>query len=75
MCRPGRARAFGERIGALVRRVAKEAAGVDRLREENALDPRAAESLVDYVRRQVDATGEVPSDRAIVVERFTKMPR
>ncbi len=32
--------------------------------------PAAAEALLAYVREQVEATGEVPSDRAIVVERF-----
>jgi ATP-dependent Lhr-like helicase len=68
--RPGRARAFGERIGALVRRIAKDGVDAARLRDENALDAHAAEALVAYVHRQVEATGEVPSDRAIVVERF-----
>jgi ATP-dependent Lhr-like helicase len=68
--RPGRARAFGVRIGELVRRVAKGGVGTDRLRDTHALDGRAAEALVGYVRRQVEATGEVPSDRAVLVERF-----
>jgi ATP-dependent Lhr-like helicase len=68
--RPGRARAFGIRIGELVRRVAKEGCGIEELRETNALDTPAAEGLVSYVREQVQATGEVPSDGAIVIERF-----
>jgi ATP-dependent Lhr-like helicase len=68
--RPGRARAFGERIGALVRRIAKEGVSAARLRDDNALDAHSADALVTYVHRQVEATGEVPSDRAILVERF-----
>jgi ATP-dependent Lhr-like helicase len=68
--RPGRARAFGVRIGELVRRVAKGEASTQDLRGTHALDAAAAEALVSYVREQVQATGEVPSDRAIVIERF-----
>ena len=68
--RPGRARAFGERIGELVRRVAGGSSDVAELRETNALDAQAADALVGYVRAQVQATGEVPSDRAIVIERL-----
>jgi ATP-dependent Lhr-like helicase len=66
----GRARAFGVRIGELVRRVAKGRADAAELIETHALDARAAETLVGYVREQVEATGEVPCDRVIVVERF-----
>jgi len=71
--RPGRARAFGMRIGELVRRVAgggPDGAVVAELMETNALDAPAADTLVAYVRGQVQVTGEVPSDRAIVIERF-----
>jgi ATP-dependent Lhr-like helicase len=68
--RPGRARAFGERIGGLVRGIAKGGVGPAQLRDDNALDAHAAEALVAYVRTQVEATGEVPSDCAILVERF-----
>ena len=68
--RPGRARAFGVRIGELVRRVAGGSSDVAELRETNALDAQAADALVAYVRGQVQATGEVPSDRAIVIERL-----
>ena len=68
--RPGRARAFGVRIGELVRRVADRTAGVADLQRDSSLAPAAAETLVAYVRSQVDATAEVPSDRAIVIERF-----
>jgi ATP-dependent Lhr-like helicase len=72
--RPGRARAFGLRIGELVRRVAQRVTGgqtdATELRDTHALAPAAAEALVAYVREQVEATGEVPSDRTLVVERF-----
>ena len=68
--RPGRARAFGVRIGELVRRVAKGGSGVGELRATNALDLAAAEALLAYVHAQVQATGEVPSDGAVVMERF-----
>ena len=68
--RPGRARAFGVRIGELVRRVAEGRTDPARLVQTNALDAPAAEALMAYVREQIEATGEVPSDRAVVVERF-----
>ncbi|HLM34865.1 MAG TPA: DEAD/DEAH box helicase [Gaiellaceae bacterium] len=41
-----------------------------RLREEYLLDERAARNLLTFLREQADATGAVPSDRTIVVERF-----
>src|SRR5208283_2223347 len=68
--RPGRARAFGLRIGELVRSIAEGRVDAAALRERNALDAPAADAVVTYVREQVEATGEVPSDRAVVVERF-----
>jgi ATP-dependent Lhr-like helicase len=68
--RPGRTRAFGATIGALVRRVANGRAGLRELVQLHALTPAAAEALIRYVQAQVQATGEVPSDRAVVVERF-----
>ena len=39
-------------------------------REEYHLDARAAQNLLTFLREQAAATGVVPSDRAIVVERF-----
>ena len=41
-----------------------------RLRAESAFDERAAGNLVAYLHEQAAATGTVPSDRAIVIERF-----
>ena len=71
--RPGRARSFGERIGELVRGIAREVEDPGlpgRLTRRYSLAPSAADALVTYVRDQVAATGEVPSDRSVVVERF-----
>jgi len=68
--RPSRARAFGQRIGELVRGVAEGRILPAQLQEDAALDALSAQSLVGYVRRQADATAEVPSDRTILVERF-----
>ena len=44
--------------------------GMARLRDEYHLDERAAQNLLTYLREQAAATGVVPSDRTIVVERF-----
>ena len=43
---------------------------VARLQRDHALDPRAATNLVAYLADQVEATGTLPTDRTIVVERF-----
>jgi ATP-dependent Lhr-like helicase len=68
--RPGRARAFGLRIGELIRGIAEGRVDHAALRDEHALSRSAAETLVAYIGEQVEATGEVPSDRTVVVERF-----
>jgi ATP-dependent Lhr-like helicase len=70
--RPGRPTEFGEAIGALSRALAgaSDDEAIARLRERNGLDPRAAANLVAYIREQAAATGQVPSDRTIVVERY-----
>jgi ATP-dependent Lhr-like helicase len=34
------------------------------------MTPPAADAIVAYVREQVEATGETPSDRTIIIERF-----
>ena len=63
-------------LGAAVGRMARDIAAADpsdaagRLREGSRFDDRAAANLIQYVRDQVDATGTVPSDIGIVVERF-----
>ena len=68
---PGRPLEFGCRIGALVRelRALPKAAGLTRLVAEHDLDPGAAENLLQFLADQEAATGVVPDDRNIVVER------
>jgi ATP-dependent Lhr-like helicase len=64
----GRPRELGEAIGAFSRWAVDQPA--ERLEAEYDLDSRAASNLVEYLREQQAATRVVPSDRAIVVERF-----
>jgi ATP-dependent Lhr-like helicase len=68
--RPGRARSFGMRIGEMVRRIAEGRTDATELSAAHSMAPAAATTAVAYVRDQVAATGEVPSDQVIVVERF-----
>jgi ATP-dependent Lhr-like helicase len=70
--RPGRPTEFGQAIGELARGLvaAKPDAAAKRLREEHGLDARAAANLIAYLEEQSEATGEVPSDRTLVVERY-----
>jgi ATP-dependent Lhr-like helicase len=68
--RPGRSRAFGQRVGALVRRIASGELNADALARDHALDAAGTQALVGYLQEQVAATGEVPSDRGLLVERF-----
>ncbi|HSP15555.1 MAG TPA: DEAD/DEAH box helicase [Thermoanaerobaculia bacterium] len=62
---------FGEEIGKLVREVreSKPAAAIKRLTTQHDLDHRAAENFLQYLSDQHDATGAVPDDRTIIVER------
>jgi ATP-dependent helicase Lhr and Lhr-like helicase len=63
-------------LGAAIGQAARELVAVPeekalaRLGEEFLLDERAARNLVTFLREQETATGAVPSDRTIVVERF-----
>ena len=52
-----------------MREIREAAAGAALLRE-HALDALAASNLVQYLDEQAEATGVVPDDRTIVVERF-----
>ena len=67
----GRPAELGEAIGAFTRDLAsaKRESAVAAA-EERGLDPWAADNLVGYVHEQVEATGVLPSDRTLVVERF-----
>jgi len=68
---PGRPLEFGRRIGALVRelRGLPKPAALTRLVAEHDLDPNAAENLLQFLADQEAATGQVPDDRTIVIER------
>jgi ATP-dependent helicase Lhr and Lhr-like helicase len=62
---------FGEAIGKLVREIREtpRAAAIQRLVKKHDLDERAAENFLQYLADQQEATGAVPDDRTIVVER------
>jgi ATP-dependent Lhr-like helicase len=68
---PGRPLEFGRRIGALVRelRGLPKPAALTRLVTEHDLDPGAAENLMQFLTDQGEATGSVPDDRTVVIER------
>jgi ATP-dependent Lhr-like helicase len=68
---PGRPLEFGRRIGELVRelRALPKPAALARLVTEHDLDPNAAENLLQFLADQESATGQVPDDRTIVIER------
>ncbi|MCA8923167.1 MAG: DEAD/DEAH box helicase, partial [Planctomycetes bacterium] len=69
---PGRPAELGRAIGALLREVLRREADAASAWLEDAcrLDALAAKNLIDYVARQREATGVVPTDRELVVERF-----
>jgi ATP-dependent Lhr-like helicase len=64
----GRPRELGEAIGAFAREAVDQTP--EHLEREYDLDRNAATNLIEFVREQQQATRVVPSDRAIVVERF-----
>ncbi len=69
---PGRSFALGQAIGALARVLAEGDAATSRARllDGHGLDERAAKNLVAYVQDQLAASGAVPSDRTVLLERF-----
>ncbi|HEY7381721.1 MAG TPA: DEAD/DEAH box helicase [Gaiella sp.] len=68
----GRPFELGERIGRASRELValSDAKAHARLREAYDLDELAAVNLLRFLREQEAATGVVPSDRTVVVERF-----
>ena len=68
---PGRPLEFGRKIGALVRELQAlpKPAALTRLVAEHDLDPNAAENLLEFLADQKAATGQIPDDRTIVIER------
>ncbi|HSO35889.1 MAG TPA: DEAD/DEAH box helicase, partial [Labilithrix sp.] len=69
--RAGRTVAFGTRIGKLTRSIAglDPADATRLLRTEHHLDALSASDLIAYVKDELAATGTVPSDKTIVVQR------
>jgi len=68
----GRPVELGLALGRTIRELAEsgENAAVQRLRERSAFDESAARNLLAYLRDQREATGALPDDRTVVVERF-----
>jgi ATP-dependent Lhr-like helicase len=68
----GRPAELGERIGRAARELAalSDERMLATLDGEYGLEERAARNLLTFLREQEAATGVVPSDRTIVVERF-----
>jgi ATP-dependent helicase Lhr and Lhr-like helicase len=70
--KPGRPIELGRAIGAFTRQLkgADAEQTLERLAGEVGLDELAARNLLAYIEDQQQATGAVPDDRTIVVERF-----
>jgi ATP-dependent Lhr-like helicase len=64
----GRPKALGEAIGAFSRWAVDESE--ETLVRDYDLDPLAARNLLDFLVEQQDATGVIPSDQTLVIERF-----
>ncbi len=69
---PGRPLELGRAIGAFVREVAAlpEEDAQEELQGRYGLDERAAGNLLRFLEEQREATGTLPTDRAITIERF-----
>jgi ATP-dependent helicase Lhr and Lhr-like helicase len=66
---PGRPAELGKAIGAAVRELT-QTSDPERQLEDTGLDELASRNLVRYLSEQRKATGYVPDDRTLVVERF-----
>ena len=64
----GRPKELGEAIGAFSRWAVDQP--VEVLERDYDLDPLAARNLLEFLAEQQAATGVIPSDRTIVIERF-----
>ncbi len=71
---PGRPLELGRAVGAFLREVGNQRVGAqDRARgrlTEAGLDAWASDNLLAYLRDQTEATGHLPDDATLVVERF-----
>ena len=67
----GRPLEFGRRIGALVRNLREmpRSVAITTLTADHDLNPQAAENVMRYLADQELASGQVPDDRTIVIER------
>ena len=70
--RQGRIPETGRAIGRFIRRIGAMAPeqAIETLREQYHLDLWAAQNLVTFLSDQKDATGVLPTDRTVIVERF-----
>ncbi|WP_431871355.1 ATP-dependent helicase [Nocardiopsis eucommiae] len=67
----GRPAELGRAVGAMTRELAdRDRVAGRELATEAGLDGWAADNLVEYVADQREATGSVPDDRTVVIERF-----
>lgn len=70
--KPGRPLELGRALGAFQReaRALPKATAMVSLMNSHALDSFAAHNVLKYLDEQAEATGAVPDDRTIVIERF-----
>ena len=68
---PGRPIEVGRAMGALTRtlRAQPAAHARDTLTRHHALTPQAADNLLQYLQDQAEATGVIPDDQTVVIER------
>ncbi len=69
---PGRPLELGRAMGAFVREITSvsQAEATERLAERHGLDALASQNLLQFLEEQKEATGRLPDDRTILVERF-----
>jgi ATP-dependent Lhr-like helicase len=68
--KPGRPLELGRALGALVRELRDHPDDAELRLAASGLDPRASSNLRAFLDEQAEATGVVPDDRTIVIERF-----
>lgn len=69
---PGRPLALGRAVGAFTRTVGAlhTSEAIDTLVGTYRLDTKAADNLARYLADEIEATGSLPTDRTIVIQRF-----
>ena len=69
---PGRPLELGRAVGAFIRTIGgmDQQTAINTLIEQYRLDPWAASNLAGFIEEERAATGVLPTDRTIVVERF-----